>query len=174
MPEDDRIYFSYAQIHNTVRRTAELIERSVFDPDVMVAIGTGGFIPARILKTYLDRPIFTVAVSYYGFDNVPKDKPQTIQWIDEVEKKLAGRRVLLVDEVDDTRVTLEYTLHELLHHEPSEIAVMVLHNKQKAKLGTLPECIHHYFVGESLEDRWIVYPWDAQDIEEHERRAAGR
>ena len=167
-----KLYFTYNQIHETVRRMAELIRGSGFAPDVMVAIGSGGFIPARILKTYLDVPILTVGISYYGIDNVPSEKPQTIQWIDEVEKKLAGKRVLLVDEVDDTRVTLEYTLRELHRHNPSEVAVMVLHNKKKIKSGHFPDWVHHVFTGEALEDLWIVYPWDATDIAAHERLAA--
>ena len=167
-----KLYFTYNQIHECVRSLAGRIKSSGFRPDVMVAIGSGGFIPARILKTYLDVPILTVGISYYGIDNVPTEKPQTIQWIDEVEKKLAGRRILLVDEVDDTRVTLEYTLQELHRHNPREIAVMVLHNKTKAKRGQFPGWVHHVFEGENLDDHWIVYPWDATDIAEHERLAA--
>lgn len=167
-----KYYFTYNQIHETVRRTAARIKESGFAADLMVAIGTGGFIPARILKTYLDVPILTVGISYYGIDNVPTEMPQTIQWIDEVEKKLAGKRILLVDEVDDTRVTLEYTLRELHRHQPREIAVMVLHDKKKSKRGQFPPWVRHVFEGETLDDRWIVYPWDAMDIAEHERMAA--
>ncbi len=168
-----KLYFTYNQIHESVRRLAERIKASDFAPDVMVAIGSGGFIPARILKTYLDVPILTVGISYYGIDNVPTEKPQTIQWIDEVEEKLAGKRLLLVDEVDDTRVTLEYTLHELSRHRPREIAVMVLHDKKKPKRGVFPPWVRYVFAGEALEDLWIVYPWDATDIAEHDRLAAG-
>jgi hypoxanthine phosphoribosyltransferase len=112
-----------------------------------------------------------VGISYYGVDNVPMATPQTIQWIDEVEKKLAGKRVLLVDEVDDSRVTLEYCLRELLSHRPAGVAVMVLHNKNKEKRGRLPAAIQHYFVGQETGDRWICYPWDAEDIAAHEQRA---
>jgi hypoxanthine phosphoribosyltransferase len=79
--------------------------------------------------------------------------------------------VLLVDEVDDSRVTLEYCLKELLGHKPKEIAVVVLHNKNKEKRGSLPEEIRHYFVGREMEDRWICYPWDAEDIASHEEQA---
>jgi hypoxanthine phosphoribosyltransferase len=169
----DKIHLSYKQIHQTVKSLSARIAASDFDPDVIVAIGTGGFIPARILKTFINRPVYAVGISYYGLDNVPKATPQTIQWIDEVERKLAGKRVLLVDEVDDSRVTLEYCLRELLRHKPEEIAVVVLHNKNKEKRGLLPEAIRHYFVGEEMEDRWICYPWDAEDIDIHERKAAG-
>jgi len=166
-----RYYLSYAQIHDTVKRLAAEMTAAGFDPQVIVAIGTGGFIPARILKTFVNRPIYAVGISYYGVDNVPMATPQTIQWIDEVEKKLAGKRVLLVDEVDDSRVTLEYCLRELLSHQPAEVAVMVLHNKDKEKRGRLPSAIRHYFVGEQTADRWICYPWDAEDIDAHEERA---
>jgi hypoxanthine phosphoribosyltransferase len=169
--DSPRYYLSYAQIHDTVKRLAGEITASGFDPEVIVAIGTGGFIPARILKTFINRPIYAVGISYYGVDNVPMATPQTIQWIDEVEKKLKGRRVLLVDEVDDSRVTLEYCLRELLRHQPAEIAVMVLHNKNKEKHGHLPAQIRHYFVGQETADRWICYPWDADDIASHEVRA---
>jgi hypoxanthine phosphoribosyltransferase len=68
-------------------------------------------------------------------------------------------------------VTLEYCLRELLSHRPKEVAVMVLHNKNKEKRGTLPEVIQHYFVGREMEDRWICYPWDAEDIAAHEDQA---
>lgn len=168
----DKLYISYNAIHNTVKKLAEEITASGFDPDVMVAIGTGGFIPARILKTFLGKPILTVGIKYYDDDNVPMDAPQKIQWIDEVEKKLCGKKVLLVDEVDDSRVTLEYCLRELLRHKPAEIAVAVLHNKRKPKRGEIPSHVNRYFCGEEQEDGWIAYPWDALDINAHDALAS--
>jgi hypoxanthine phosphoribosyltransferase len=167
---DGKYYLSYEQIHATIRKLAFDIQRDGFEPDVIVAIGTGGFIPARILKTFLKKPILTVGISYYGPDNKPAKTPHTIQWIDEVEKKLAGRKVLLVDEVDDSRVTLEYCLRELLRHGACEIAIAVLHNKAKEKKGKIPREITRYFAGQELEDRWICYPWDAEDIDEHQKK----
>ena len=77
--------------------------------------------------------------------------------------------MLLVDEVDDSRTTLEYCLRELLKHRPKELAVMVLHNKKKEKKGVLPSEVKRYYVGEEIEDIWIAYPWDALDIEEQDR-----
>ena len=168
---DGKYFLSYEEIHDTIRGLSRRIIDDGFDPDVIVAIGTGGFIPARILKTFLKKPILTVGISYYGPDNKPAKTPHTIQWIDEVEKKLRGRKVLLVDEVDDSRVTLEYCLRELLRHGAQEIAIAVLHNKDKEKRGKIPEEIRRYYVGQELEDRWICYPWDAVDITEHSRKA---
>ena len=168
---DGKYFLSYEHIHQSVMALAERIVSSGFDPDLIVAIGSGGFIPARILKTFLPRPILTVGISYYGPDNKPAASPRAIQWIDQVEKKLAGKKVLLVDEVDDSRTTLEYCLRELLKHHPAQIAVAVLHNKKKEKRGRIPPTVGPYFAGEEIDDKWICYPWDARDIVEHERVA---
>ena len=164
----DKYIFSYNDIHRTVARLAAQIQSSGFDPDLTVAIGTGGFIPARILKSYLKKPILTVGIAFYDENNQTMDSPRKIQWIDEVERKLKGKKVLLIDEIDDTRSTLEFCLRELLSHEPREIAVAVLHNKNKPKKGRYPDEITKIYAGEVLEDRWVVYPWDALDIDAHE------
>lgn len=172
MAEAVKLYFSYNDIHKTVKNLAEQIKESGYDPQLMVAIGTGGFIPARILKTFIEKPIYTVGISYYDHENKLKNSPQKIQWIDEVEKKLQGKKILLVDEVDDSRSTLEYCLRELLKHEPAEIAVAVLHNKRKEKHGIIPEEIDYYFAGLELDDMWVCYPWDAHDIEFQDEMAS--
>ena len=171
MAEVKKQYFTYNGIHKTVKKLAGGIIASGFNPDIIVAIGTGGFIPARILKTFITKPILTVGLSYYDEHNQPKEAPEKIQWIDEIETKLKGKRILLVDEVDDSRTTLEYCLRELLSYKPQEIAVAVLHNKNKEKRGVIPDEITHYFAGDVLEDNWICYPWDADDIEEQDRMA---
>jgi len=165
MAEPAKLYFSYNDIHKTVKSLSHQIKSSGYDPQLIVAIGTGGFIPARILKTFIEKPVYTVGISYYDRENNPKDAPQKIQWIDEVEQKLEGKKILLVDEVDDSRATLEYCLRELLKHKPSEIAVAVLHNKRKDKRGIIPEEVDYYFAGKELDDLWICYPWDADDID---------
>ena len=168
---DRKIYYGYTHIHKTVKKMAEQIKDSLYEPDLIVAIGTGGFIPARILKTYLPLPILTVGLRLYDHNNKPAETPRKIQWIDEVEKKLTGKRILLVDEVDDSRITLAFCIRELLRHDPDEIAVGVLHNKLKEKKGVYPSEVSKIFFGEEIEDHWIVYPWDAQDIDIHEQKA---
>ena len=61
---EEKYYCTYNMIHKTIRALAFEIKESSFKPDVIVAIGTGGFIPARMLRTFLYKPILTVAVSY--------------------------------------------------------------------------------------------------------------
>lgn len=171
MSDKEPYFFTYNQIHATIADLSKQLKQKGVSPDLMVAIGTGGFIPSRMLKTFMNVPVLTVGISYYDINNKPMESPHKIQWIDEVEKKLKGKNVLLVDEVDDTRVTLEYCLNELLTCKPKSLAIMVLHNKQKEKKGKIPPGVSDYFKGIDLEDRWIYYPWDAVDIQEHDSKA---
>ena len=145
-------------------------------PDIIVAIGTGGFIPARIIKTYLKKDILVVGVKRYdetGDDNAngnlseATNQPQKIQWIDEAERKISNRRILLIDEVDDTRLTMSYCINELFNHSPAEIRVAVLHQKIKPKMATYPDSIKHIYSGAETEDIWIKYPWESTDIDKH-------
>ena len=158
--ENEIFYVSYNTVHKLVQGLAQKILDSGFDPDVIVAIGSGGFIPARIIKTFINRPI-------YGVDHKHRNHPTKIQWIDEVQEQLKGKKVLLIDEVDDTRATLAYCVGELLSYQPEEIAVLVLHNKLKKKDVDFPPEIKRYYPAMEIKDVWIRYPWDAQDIEEH-------
>lgn len=161
-------YVTYAEVHEGCSRLAVQIREDNWSPDLIVAIASGGFIPARILKTYLKADIYVVGLKRYDEDSIVHPVPIKIQWIDEVERKLSGKRILLVDEVDDTRVTLAYCLQELLRYEPIEIRVAVLHQKRKEKSAEYPAGVKVY-QAEVLEDVWIKYPWDALDVARHEK-----
>lgn len=86
---------------------------------------------------------------------------------------LIGRNVLIVDEVDDTRTTLEYAVKELQKDvetaaqqsgrtgETTKFSIFVLHNKDKKKRGTLPNDLmseNRYLAALTTEDVWICYP----------------
>jgi len=171
----EKLYVSYAQVHKLVAKAAAEVLDSGWEPDCIVAIASGGFIPARIFKTYLKKDIYVVGLKRYpddsGTGEVPKDVPVKVQWIDEVERKLSGKKILLVDEVDDTRITLAYCVGELLKNHPAEIRIAVLHQKDKPKLAEYPAAAKVVYEGAVVPDMWIKYPWDALDIDEQERLA---
>ncbi len=75
----EKLYYTYNDIHKTIKKLSIEISETDFKPDLMVAIGTGGFIPARIMKTFLHLPILTVGVKYYDSNNKIQSKPEKIQ-----------------------------------------------------------------------------------------------
>ncbi|KAI0352300.1 PRTase-like protein [Trametes cingulata] len=194
--EPEHLRVTYNDVHNLIRDSAKKIAE--FKPDMLIAIGGGGFFPARVLRTFLknpDRkgniPIHAIGLSLY--ESLPGMTAEQIgaevirtQWLGpESGKLLLGRRALIVDEVDDSRKTLHYAITELQQDVERELAllpeserdakrtkfaVFVVHNKLKPKLAELPADIP-YYAGDEIEDVWLDYPWEAQDIEEHDRLA---
>lgn len=168
-----KIWYTYDEIHHVIKQLAAKIQAADTPYDAMIAIGGGGFIPARILRCFLDIPIYAVTTAYYDSDNEGQttESVRKIQWIDPLPSELRGKNVLVVDEVDDSRTTLEFVLNELAQEDFGTIGIAVLHEKIKEKVGQLPANMP-YFSGLAVEDWWINYPWDAEDIDEHNRLAA--
>ncbi|KAG0293079.1 hypoxanthine-guanine phosphoribosyltransferase [Linnemannia gamsii] len=204
-----KIHVSYNQIHTMVKETVDSMHLNEdFQPDIMVAIGGGGFIPARILRTFLKKKnnknisIQAIGLSLYEDleiwkaahkdDGPTSMEPEVIktQWLnfDSSETSLIGRNILIVDEVDDTRRTLAYAVKELTKDleieseklraqgkevPETKIGVFVLHNKLKEKREQLPDEIMNgrYFACKQMPDQWLVYPWDALDIEDHTEKS---
>lgn len=142
-------------------------------------------------------PIQAIGLSLYeeltGGDpvEIPGTKVTRTQWLDlsSLEmNNLIGKNVLIVDEVDDTRTTLEYAVRELEKDvetarkeqgrtEKTKFSIFVLHNKDKPKKGHLPADMvedNRYIAAVTTPDVWICYPWEAIDINEHDQLAAER
>ena len=138
-------------MHKLCQQSADTILKE-FHPNLMIAIGGGGYVPARILRyvesfrayrhhiwnasliyllsnrSFLKRsgdpniPIQAIGLSLYedlGRDDpeeIPGTKVTRTQWLDLSSLEMAnliGKNILIVDEVDDTRTTLEYAVREL-------------------------------------------------------------
>lgn len=163
-----KVWYSYDEIHRVLKGLAEKVQAGGVKYDAMIAIGGGGFIPARILRCFLDIPIYAVTTAYYDseYESKVTDGVKKIQWLDPLPESLKGKNVLVVDEVDDSRVTMEFVLNELSKLDLATIGVAVLHEKKKEKIGKLPAGIP-YYSGIVVEDWWINYPWDTEDIDAH-------
>ena len=157
----EKIYYNYNELHELCKNSAKQL-RDEFNPEVILAIGGGGLIPSRMLRSSLNLPIYVVTLSTYDEHNNPIKEPRCVQWMDF--DLIRNKRILIVDEVDDTRKTLQYLLNKLTNDEKinrENLGFFVLHNKIKSKEITLKDLnIGYYKSGENVEDKWIVYPWE--------------
>ncbi|KAI9619885.1 hypothetical protein KEM48_008379 [Puccinia striiformis f. sp. tritici PST-130] len=202
--DDQHVRLTYEEIHSTIANASAAI-RDEFGPEIMIAIGGGGFFPARVLRTFLkdpskkNIPIQAIGLSLYeelgtsdeadGLPNTEEKVGKEVVRLDFTtlgRNPLLGKRILIVDEVDDTRTTLSYAVNELekdvqnqlsklspteqAKFPATQFAIFVVHNKDKPKAGSIPEHIK-YFAGKTVGDHWIDYPWEAKDIDAHNKLA---
>lgn len=158
---NEKIYFKYDHIHDIVNSMVPQIKQ--YNPDVIIAIGGGGFIPARIVRSAIKKPILAVSVELYDDNtNTTKENVNIKQWFDDsygTGQLVKNGKVLIIDEIDDTRKTLECVVNKVQEHQPGSIGIAVIHNKIKVKKGILPESVN-YMCGSNIGDEWIIYPWD--------------
>ncbi|KZP01696.1 PRTase-like protein [Calocera viscosa TUFC12733] len=193
MADEPHLGATYNEIHTLIGKAADKI-REQFAPDMMVAIGGGGFFPARVMRTFLkdpksmrNIPIQAIGLSLYESLPTTTAEQQGVevvktQWLGADMQALLGHKVLIVDEVDDSGRTLYYAISELkkdvekalakLPEEEREakrpkFAVFVVHNKLKPKWEKLPDDIL-YFAGAEIPDIWFDYPWEMKDIYAHD------
>ncbi|RDB20894.1 Xanthine phosphoribosyltransferase 1 [Hypsizygus marmoreus] len=191
-------HVTYNDIHNLIRKVTPKIAAE-FNPDIMIAIGGGGFFPARVMRTFLreetaNKSLQIQAIGLSLYEPLPGTTAEQLgnevvrtQWLSSSGKTLLGKRNLIVDEVDDTRKTLHYALSELQKdvetellsypeserdalREATKFAIFVVHNKNKPKHAELPAGTP-YYAGEEVKDVWLDYPWEAISIEEHDGEA---
>jgi hypoxanthine phosphoribosyltransferase len=158
---------SWEQVHQFARRLAQLIREDGFEPDIIVAIGRGGLVPARILSDYLE--LFDLAVmKVEHYHSLHKERTATVRY--PLTAVVADRRVLLVDDVSDTGDTFRIAVDHLLSRgKPEILKTAVLQHKRVS--GYQPD----YFAGEVIAWRWLIYPWAViEDVSSFLREMAVR
>ncbi|KAL8934898.1 MAG: hypothetical protein Q9211_004993 [Gyalolechia sp. 1 TL-2023] len=166
----EKVYVTYNEVHKLCQASADQILNE-FKPNLMIAIGGGGYVPARILRSFLKRPsapnIPIQAIGLSLYEQLPSAKPSDpvetpgtkvtrTQWLDLSSLEmtnLVGKNILIVDEVDDTRTTLEYAVREL--QKDVETAAQSLGSDEKTQFSIF---VLHAFHRSALS--WIVVTHD--------------
>lgn len=158
MQEDRRCELvSWSRFHTLARRLTHLIRASGFRPDTIVAIGRGGYMPARILSDFLEvLDLTSFKIEHYHATR--KDRQAIVRY--PLNADLRGRRVLLVDDVTDSGDTFAVALDHLAAcGPPAVVRSAVLHHK------VVSPYVPDYYAQKVVKWRWIIYPWAvAEDV----------
>jgi hypoxanthine phosphoribosyltransferase len=140
----DRVYELSCELSRRVRAAG-------FAPDLVVAVARGGFVPARLVCDFLDvRDLASLGVRHYAPGARAEARARVSQ---PVNAELRGRRVLLVDDVNDSGETLEVARAHLAERSPRELRLAVLHEKAHTRVAA------DFRAAAAGADRWLVYQW---------------
>mgnify|MGYP001820690693 FL=1 len=142
---------TWAEIERLCKRLAGMIRDSGYKPDIVITIGRGGYVPARLLCDYLHLMNMTSIKIEHYYAGVRKQKQAVIRY--PLKADIENLQVLLVDDVNDTGDTLDLAIRHLKEHEPAEIRTAVMHNK------IITHFTVDYFARNIIKWRWLIYPW---------------
>jgi len=143
----------WSQIYRMLMRIAERIRKDNFKPDVIVGVSRGGWPPARVLSDLLENPnLANVRVEFYVGVAETKGEPTLTQ---PISVKVAGKKVLVVDEVADTGKSLQLIKEHLQKEGATEVRIATVYLKPWSIIT--PD----YYAKET--SRWIVFPWEVKE-----------
>ncbi len=155
MPDHDpsNVLISAEDIQARVRGLAQDISKD-FAPGEelhLVAVLKGAFVFLGDLIRAMDRPVSIdfMAVSSYGKATTSSGEVRVLK---DVDSRLEGRNVIIVEDIVDTGLTLAY-LQEILHaRSPKSLKTACLLSKPSRRLVD----VKVDYVGFTIEDRFVV------------------
>ncbi len=151
-PVIEREILEWTDFAAAARDLAARVRASDFHPDVVIAVARGGLLLAGAVSYALGtKNCGSINVEFYtGIDERLPEPVLSAPMLDA--PALAGKRVLLVDDVSDSGHTLALVLRLL-----GETAMEV----RTATLYTKPRTVQVPDFTWRETDKWIVFPWSA-------------
>jgi hypoxanthine phosphoribosyltransferase len=144
---------TWEKIQRYAQNLGGKIQRSKFNPDIIVGISRGGWIPARIISDFLENPrLANISVKFYETIEETKKEPIITQ---PISLSIENKRILLVDDVADTGKSLEFVKKDLETKDASEIRIATLYYKPWSIID--PD----YY--EKQTKLWIIFPWEQKE-----------
>jgi hypoxanthine phosphoribosyltransferase len=144
---------TWNQIYAMLCSQAEKIRRSGFKPDIIVGVTRGGWVPARVLSDLLEiHVLVTVRVEFYLGVAETLNEPVMTQGVSAV---VAGKKVLVVDDVADTGKSLRLVREHIRQQGAAELRIATVYRKPFSIIA------HDYYEKETR--RWVVFPWETKE-----------
>ena len=139
------------EVYQKSYELAQQIMESSVTFDFVIAIARGGVLPARLMCDFLNiHRLTSIQVRHY---QKGAKELEEVEIIDPVRVDIKGKKVLLVDDVNDSGETLKAALEHVESLEPELVKTAVLHEKSHTILET-------DFTGDKLKKwKWLIYQW---------------
>ena len=140
---------SWEDFHGICKGLAVAV--SGFDPEIILGIARGGLYPATLLSHILRKELYPIRLTRRFEDIVKLNIPV---WLIKPPEAVAGKRVLIVDEICDSGETINMAKQEVIELGSAEVksAVMYSHTRGKG----VPD-----YIG-IVSDKLMLNPWDRE------------
>jgi hypoxanthine phosphoribosyltransferase len=150
----EELRMSWEELGVGSKALAEQVAADGFRPDFILGISRGGLLVAGALAYALGvKNTFTMSVEFYTGVDERLEMPMLLPPIPDLVD-LQEERVLIADDVADTGQTL-VLVKNFLEGKVAEVRIAVLYEKPRSAV----QCEYVW----ARTDRWIVFPWSAED-----------
>jgi hypoxanthine phosphoribosyltransferase len=133
----ERVLITEEQIQDKIRALGEQITADYADRDLLlIGVLKGAFVLMADLSRHIQLPLEFdfMAVSSYG---AATQTSGVVRILKDLDHEIAGRDVLLVEDIVDSGLTLNYLLKNLRTRKPATLEVCALLQKPEAQRVTI-------------------------------------
>lgn len=152
------LYVSWADYHQAIELLAARIGQSEYKFDQIICIARGGLRVGDVLSRIFQQPLAILATSSYCDATRERSEIAIASQITTIAERL-GERVLLVDDLVDSGVTLQQTIDWLKQRYPHIESVYTAVIWYKARSIYVPD----FYVSYLADDPWIHQPFEIYD-----------
>lgn len=149
MPSVERILIGASEIEQRVAQLgAEITRDYAGGHPVLIGVlrGVTCFMADLMRQIALPVSVDYLALSCYQADDDP------LRFTKDLEEEIAGRRVIVVEDIVDTGMSLNRLLHYLAERSPADVQVCTLLDKRARRLADVDLA----YVGFAIEDEFVV------------------
>jgi hypoxanthine phosphoribosyltransferase len=147
-------------VYDLCRAVSDEVRADGYEPEVVVALARGGWFAGRCVCDFLGLDdLVSLKVEHY-VGAAERSGEATVRY-QLPEGSVAGKDVLVVDDIADTGASLRRAREYVTDHDPGCVRTATLQLNPGSDVE--PD-----FLGERLEEwAWIVYPWNfLEDMED--------
>lgn len=145
-------FITWDEIHNYIKQSNVI--KNNREVDLIVAVGSGGMVPGVIIAKLLNKPVINIGIKTYNANL--NEQTYLAEWYQKFDfKKSKHRKLLVVDDINDTGFTLA-TINSFLmsgFYTEEDVSYFTVFSKPKS-----------YFRCDSAvevsDDDWLVFPWE--------------
>ncbi|MFH1821097.1 MAG: phosphoribosyltransferase [Methanobacteriota archaeon] len=144
---------SWDYIHELCINLADQIRQRKYEPDIIVAISRGGWIPGRLLSDLMGKlDIATIKVEHYVDFYKTLKKPEITQ---PLPIEVIGKKILLVDDLADSGSSLRLVTDYLRKQGAKDVKICALYWKPWSTV------VPDFCARET--DAWICFPHETYE-----------
>jgi uncharacterized protein len=140
---------------NYVLRLSKILSQKIrssgYMPDLIVAIGRGGYVPGRLISDFLlFNDLTSMKIEHYAR---AADMRAEAKIRFPISVDITGKKVLVIDDLTDTGQTLNLAVDYVWSLKPADVRTAVLQHKICSSF------VPDFYAQKIIRWRWVIYPW---------------
>lgn len=142
---------SWKELYENIKEIVKKIKKDNYQPDIVIALSRGGFVPARIIcDLMIIKDLISVKVDHWGI-TATRDGKAHLRY--PINADLSGKKVLIVDDITDTGESMIIAKEFVKKLNPKEIRTAAIFHIKTSKF--IPD-----YYSKKISWIWVMWPWN--------------